>query len=91
MTCAQLSLSGRTPLAAAPSQSVHVDGVEDPLGELLELGRSAVRLLQEALIVFAQALDLNLQGRLGILLLQGREHSEHFPLLVAENFGRHVE
>lgn len=50
-------------------QSVHVDGVEHPLCELLELGRGAVGLLLEPLVVLSQALYLGLQGHLGILLL----------------------
>lgn len=49
--------------------SVHVYGVKDPLSELLQFGRGAVRLLQEALVVLPQALDLDLQGRLGLFLL----------------------
>lgn len=55
--------------AAGGRLSVHVDGVEHPLGELLELGGGAVGFLQEALVVLSQALDLGLQRRLGIFLL----------------------
>lgn len=48
---------------------VHVDGVEDPLCELLQLGRGAVRLLHQALVVLSQAFNLCLQRRLCVLLL----------------------
>lgn len=55
--------------AAGGRLSVHIDGVKNPLSELLELGGGAVGFLQEALVVLSQAMDLSLQRRLGIFLL----------------------
>lgn len=52
--------------------SVHVDGVEDPLGELLQLGRGVVGLLLQPLVVLPQGLNLGLQHHLVLLLLRGR-------------------
>ena len=51
--------------------SVHVDGVEDPLGELLELGGRALGLVLQSLVVLPQPLDLDLQPALLLPLLQG--------------------
>lgn len=41
-------------------ESVHVDGVKDPLCKLLQLGGGAVGLLKETLVVLSQALNLSL-------------------------------
>lgn len=51
--------------------SVHVDGVEDPLGELLELGGRGLRLLLQPLVVLPEPLDLSLEPQL-LLALLGR-------------------
>lgn len=48
---------------------VHVDGVEDPLGELLELSGGRLRLLLESLVVVPQPLDLTLKSHLVFTLL----------------------
>lgn len=77
-------------------QSVHVDGVEHPLCELLELGRGAVGLLLEPLVVLSQALYLGLQGHLGILLLGTHRESSltqrgvggsHYSLVLSSHTG----
>lgn len=44
--------------------SVHVDGVEDPLCELLELGGRGLGLLLQALVFLPQTLDLTLHPQL---------------------------
>lgn len=49
--------------------SVHVDGVEDPLGELLELGGGRLRLLLQPLVVLPEPLDLSLEPQLLLALL----------------------
>lgn len=51
------------------SGSVHVDGVEDPLGELLELGGGGLRLLLQSLVVLPEPLDLSLESHLLFTLL----------------------
>lgn len=54
--------------------SVHVDGVEDPFGELLELGGRGLRLLLQPLVVLPEPLDLSLEPQLLLTLLgRGRE------------------
>lgn len=42
-------------------QSVHVDGVEDPLSKLLELGGRGLGLLLQSLVVLPEPLDLSLK------------------------------
>lgn len=53
--------------------SVHVDSVEDPLGELLELGGRGLRLLLQPLVVLPEPLDLSLEPQLLLALLERRE------------------
>lgn len=54
--------------------SVHVDGVEDPFGELLELGGRGLRLLLQPLVVLPEPLDLSLEPQLLLTLLRrGRQ------------------
>ncbi len=54
------------------SGSVHVDGVEDPLGELLELGGGGLGLLLQSLVVLPEPLDLSLKSHFLFTLLQKR-------------------
>lgn len=56
--------------------SVHVNGVEDPLGELLELGSRGLRLLLQPLIVLPEPLDLSLEPQLLLALLGRVERRE---------------
>lgn len=49
--------------------SVHVNGVEDPLGELLELGGGCLRLLLQSLVVFPESPYLCLEPHLLFTLL----------------------
>lgn len=49
--------------------SVHVDGVEDPLGELLELSSGGLGLLLQPLVVLPEPLDLSLKSHLLFTLL----------------------
>lgn len=49
--------------------SVHVNGVEDPLGELLELGSGCLGLLLQPLVVLPESPYLCLQPRLLFTLL----------------------
>lgn len=50
-------------------RSVHVDGVEDPFGKLLELGSRGLGLLLQPLVVLPQPLDLSLKSYLLLTLL----------------------
>lgn len=56
--------------------SVHVNGVEDPLGELLELGSRGLRLLLQPLVVLPEPLDLSLEPQLLLALLGRVERRE---------------
>lgn len=56
--------------------SVHVDGVEDPLGELLELGGRGLRLLLQPLVVLPEPLNLSLEPQLLLTLLERSERRE---------------
>lgn len=56
--------------------SVHVNGVEDPLGELLELGSRGLRLLLQPLVVLPEPLDLSLEPELLLPLLGRVERRE---------------
>lgn len=51
-------------------ESVHVDGVEDPLSELLELGSRGLGLLLQSLVVLPESLDLSLKPHLFFPLLR---------------------
>lgn len=59
--------------------SVHVDGVEDPLGELLELGGRGLRLFPQPLVVIPEPLDLSLQPQFFLTLLKRAERREEVP------------
>lgn len=67
--------------AAAPAMlSVQVNSVEDPLCELLQLGRRVLRLLLEPLVVLPKPFDLSLKLLLLLSLLQRKltaKHHEH--------------
>lgn len=56
--------------------SVHVDGVEDPLGELLELGGRRLRFLLQPLVVLPEPLDLSLEPQLLLALLERSKRRE---------------
>lgn len=59
------------PHCRAPEPLAHVYGVEDPLGELLQLVRGVLGLLLQPQVVLAQVLDLGLEVRFVLLLLGG--------------------
>lgn len=69
--CAFVCVRARVKVCRAGG-SVHVDGVEDPLCELLQLGGGCLRLLLQPLVVLPQPLDLPLQPQLLLTLLGGR-------------------
>lgn len=70
--------------AAAPAVlSVQVDGVEDPLCELLQLGRRVLRLLLEPLVVLPKPLDLSLKLQLLLSLLHGQNIRHHKRLRIS--------
>lgn len=54
------------------SGSVHIDGVEDPLSEFLELGSGGLGLLLQSLVVLPEPLNLSLKPHLLVTLLQRR-------------------
>lgn len=56
-------------------KSVHVDGVEDPLGELLQLGSGGLRLVLQPLVVLPQPLDLSLKTQFLFSLLWDSDRS----------------
>lgn len=55
-------------------ESVHVNGVEDPLCELLELGSRCLGLLLQSLVVLPEPLDLSLKPHLFFTLLMEKEN-----------------
>lgn len=60
-------------LTCAGGVSVHVDGVEHPLSELLELGSRGLGLLLQSLVVLPQPFNLSLKPQLLFTLLQQME------------------
>lgn len=56
--------------------SVQIDGVKDPLCELLELGSGALRLLLQSLIVFPKPFNLCLQFQFLFSFLKEEKNRE---------------
>lgn len=66
-------LSRESESAPGPPALAHVDGVEDPLGELLQLVRGVLGLLLQPQVVLPQVLDFCLKVGLVFFLLRQRE------------------
>lgn len=66
-----LQASLRAPGWVAACLRLLVDGVEEPLGELAQLGCSRLGLLLQPQVVLTQVLHLGLQHGLVLLLLAG--------------------